>query len=206
MNGKSCLSEQAGNARAVWKKLTSLGLYLLPAVIILWVLGTGETQVYSLFQSPQSPVEAPTNTPEPAPVEVMPTDTPVPPPADTPVPPPTDTVAPPAQPTPEVIAPTEMVQPQAIQPATQPITEPVTSTLTQPPQATRVAPLQRQAGQVATSSGDSEVVVNQAKLIDTVVQGLAWGWICFGVIFLLLALALFPLLHLRGTYLKQNQK
>lgn len=202
MNGESCLSEQAGMVRAVWKKLASVGLYLLPAVIILWVLGTGETQVYSLFQSPQSPVEAPTNTPEPPPVEVMPTDTPVPPPIDTPVPAATDTVAPAVPPTPEVIAPTEIIQPQAAQP----VTQAVTSTLTQPPQTATGAPLKTQPPQQEASAGDSGVVVNQAKLIDTIVQGLAWGWICFGAIFLLLALAFFPLLHLRGTYLRQNRK
>ena len=50
-----------------------------------------------------------------------------------------------------------------------------------------------------------EVVINEVKLVDTLVEWFAWGWMCVGVVAVLAVLITFPLLQIRGAYLRRNQ-
>lgn len=53
---------------------------------------------------------------------------------------------------------------------------------------------------------DAGVVINEVKLIDTIFQWFAWGWMCLGVGFILLILLIFPFLQIRGSHLKRREQ
>ncbi|OQY48301.1 MAG: hypothetical protein B6242_02780 [Anaerolineaceae bacterium 4572_78] len=53
---------------------------------------------------------------------------------------------------------------------------------------------------------DSDVVVNQVKLIDTFFKGFLMLWMCFGVMAMLAILVVFPLLQFRGSQLRKKER
>ena len=193
------LKKSAGH---VSLRLTSV---ILLAVVMVWGLSATETPVYSLFQSsiqnsavatPTPP--PPTNTPAPPPAAA--TDTPLPPPAPTsaptqpaaqPTPAPTDTPAiqggaVPAQPTVAATAAPSQTEPAVLQPVapTEPTAVPAATAVTQPAPAGKV--------------------VNQVKLVDTIVKWLAYGWMCLGAMALVLIAGFFAYLHNRGKKLNHE--
>lgn len=121
----------------------------------------------------QSPVDTPEAT-----ATSLPTDTPAPAEpanaaAPTPLPVPTNTPRPEAPP-PELPPPPAPV-------------EGAQTTETQPP----------------LPPEDSGVVINEVKLIDTIVQWFAWLWLCAGVGIILLVPIIFLFLQLRGSRLSR---
>lgn len=191
-----------------------LTLVILLSTVAMWAFSATETPVYSLFQSSVQTSAVATPTPPPPP-----TNTPVPPPAatDTPVTAPaaTDTPQPPAAPT---SAPEQPPQPQAVPtdtPAIQSgaVPEQPTATPTIVPSQTEPAVLQPIAPTEPTPAPETTVapavpdtgrVVNQVKLVDTIVEWLAYGWMCLGAMALILVAGFFAYLHNRGKKLNHE--
>jgi len=59
------------------------------------------------------------------------------------------------------------------------------------------------APQVSSPEATSAMVVNEVKLIDTIVQWIAWLWLCVGVGVILLVPIFFLFLQLRGSRLNR---
>ncbi len=232
MEGDASLRRSFGllqQAKSIPDRRGRIGLaaLMILAALLTWGLAGPQQPVYSLFQSSiqqstvatPTPAPPPTNTPAPQP----PTDTPVPPPTNTPV------VAAPAElpaeaPTP---APSETppeipggavpeAQPQSeTPPATEsqavPVTTPLTATI---PQQENAVPVGQATAVTASALGPLEpasttpgsgLVVNDAKLIDVLVEWLAYGWMCIGGGVLVLVALMFPLLHIRGKRLNRDE-
>ncbi len=169
-------------------KKFSLIAYALLAVVISLLLTGPAKPAYSFFQSPVDSPDSPVATPTP---EEPAEPTPAPPEEATPTPEPSATPAPTQPP-----APTEAPSEQL--PTATPIEVPPAAV--QPTLAPPLAPT------VAPVDPDAPMVVNEVKLIDTVVQVLAWLWLCVGVSVILLALILFPFLQIRGSLLKRKNR
>lgn len=167
-----------------------LTLVILLATVAIWGFSATETPVYSLFQSSVQNSAVATPTPPP------PTNTPVPPPAPTTAPPqpaaPTDTPAIQGGAVPEQPTATATIAPSQTEPA---VLQPIA------PTEPTVAPAATVAAEPAPAGGK---VVNQVKLVDTIVKWLAYGWMCFGAMALVLVAGFFAYIHNRGK--KLNRK
>ncbi len=187
-----------------------LTLVILLVTVALWGFSATETPVYSLFQSSiqnsavATPTPQPTNTPVPPPAA---TDTPIPPAAtDTPVPPAPTTapVQPAAQPT---VAPTDTA---AIQGGAVPAEPEATATIapsqTEPAVLQPIAPTEPTVAPKAPAAESVPAgrVVNQVKLVDTIVKWLAYGWMCLGGVALVLVAGFFAYIHNRGKKLNHE--
>lgn len=178
---------------------------IVASAVAIWAIAGGETPVYSLFQSSVQTSAVATPTPVP-PTPVPPTNTPVPPP-----PAPTDTpavVAPaPAEPTatqqiqggaaPDSAQPTPTTPPAQLNVVTntavlEPV-EPTPTTLRLPVPAPTIAPMP-----------NSGVVVNQVKLVDTLVQWLAYSLMCVGAVALVGLTGFFMFMNWRGKKLNRD--
>ncbi len=196
------LRKLAGNIplRLTW-------VVLLTAVAI-WGFSATETPVYSLFQSSvqtsavatPTPVPPPTNTPVPA-APAAATDTPVPPIAPT---------TPDKQPTQPPAAPTNtpVIQGGAV-PTQAESTPTIAPSQTEPavlhpiePTAPAASPAAVTPQALPTAAGG--MVVNQVKLVDTMVKWLAYGWLCLGGLALILVAGFFAYLHNRGKKLNRE--
>jgi hypothetical protein len=183
------LMNQGANHRLNLKASHRLALLFVAAVTITLLTANGNFAA-AFFQSPVSPVEG-----QPPPAE----EAPIPPSIEqaAPVAPPPDMpgaeqAAPPAE------LPASPVMPNAAPVAApQPVPLP---TLTRP---NRVAPL---PDNPADSS--SNLIVDQAEFVDTVIVTTAYVWLCCGIILILLIPLIFLFLHIRGRskILKEEQR
>lgn len=95
-----------------------------------------------------------------------------------------------------------MPQPQQTQPEASP-TVPVSETepaVLQPIEPTTPPP----TAESPAPAPEGGRVVNQVKLIDTVVEWLAYGWMCLGAMALVLVAGFFAYIHNRGKKLDHD--
>jgi len=180
----------------LWPPLISLGrlsLLLVIALLLTFLLATGNVTAERLFQSPPSP-PAPPPTQEPAPPQPEPAQ-------PAPEQPATEQPAPeqpaPAQPSTEQ-PPTQQPAPQT--PALQPV-----SPLTMPPGQ---EPLPEEsvipvgAGKDSSASVDEAeapgLALDRAELIDTIIVSGAYIWFCCGIILIPLIPLTLLFLYIRG--------
>jgi hypothetical protein len=157
-----------------WRDIATLKTVwwlLLVGLVVALLLGGGTAAADRLFQSP------PTDTVAPSPTSPS-TSTPTPTSQDTPGPPtatlePSQTASPAAPtadtPTPEA-SPTDV---ESVVPA------PDTLTPTAPPAATEPSP-----GSDRYTPSEGELVFDWRLLVDTLILGLSWSWLCCGVLLL----------------------
>jgi hypothetical protein len=115
-----------------------------------------------------------------------------------PQPPPVDLLPP--QPDEVPVSPVMPGQPDNTAPSAAPLPAAVPTL----PRPSRVAPLPGNAPE----AGSSNLVVDQAEMIDTVVVTTAYVWLCCGIIAILLIPLIFLFLHIRGRskILKEEQR
>jgi len=174
--------------------------------LAIWAIAGGETPVYSLFQSSVQSSAVATPTPVP-PTPVPPTNTPVPPPPPAPTDTPVVAAPAPAEPTatqqiqqiqggaapePAQLTPTAQLDVVTNTAVLEPI-EPTPTALRLPAPAPTIAPVP-----------DSGVVVNQVKLVDTLVQWLAYSLMCVGAVALVGLTGFFVFINWRGKKLNRD--
>jgi len=185
-----------------------VALFLVSILVTLWIANSSVT-AESLFQSPESPVAPPPTQPpptQPPPTQPPPTQ---PPPTQPPPTEPPPVEQPPTEPPPAEQPPAEQPpaeQPPVDQPAT---TEPATPT-PQPTDTQTIAPEQptpsisrpprsRSDQDMSGEDGDaSNLILDEAEFIDTVVVSGAYVWLCCGVILFLLVPIFMLILYIRG--------
>lgn len=175
-----------------------MALLFVAALGLTFALTGANVTADSLFQSPQSPVEA-------APPPVNPTPIPPPQPAE-PVAPAQDQTAP-VEPAPATGSEPQPAPVDAGQPAPadsgQPVLEgetPLPPPLPEPERPSRRDP-------TPPGGDDAQMVVDQAEFIDTVVVSFAYVWLCCGIVLILVIPLIFLFLHIRGRskMLKEEQ-
>ncbi len=187
-------------------------LVIAVSAVAIWAVAGGETPVYSLFQSSVQTSAVATPTPVPPtpvpPTPVPPTNTPVPPPA------PTDTpaVAAPVPAEPTATQPVQQIQggaaPDPVQPT--PTAPPVQSNVVtntavlEPVEPTPTALRLPAPSPTLAPVSDSGVVVNQVKLVDTLVQWLAYSLMCLGAVALVGISGFFVFMNWRGKKLNRD--
>jgi hypothetical protein len=194
------------NRQKLFSPLASLGclpLLFIVALLVTCLLAAGNVTAEALFQSPQSPLAQPP--PAQPPVEQPPAEQP---PAEQPPAEQPPAEQPPAEQPPVEQPPVE--QPAAEQPpvepppAEQPPTEPEpplepSASETQLPQEPPPEPLEIGRDELPLEEEvSSNLILDEAELIDTVVVSGAYIWLCCGVILFLLVPLSLLLLYIRG--------
>ena len=176
--------------RAVVSLLNStparLVLLFIIAVTVTLVVSDNSAIADVLLQSPASPVEQPQQ--QPAPPQPAPAQPEAQPQANEPV---TEIVSP--------ISPVSPVEAESQQPA--PILEPAAAP---PAESQPYQPRERVDDE--EESGESNFILDQAELIDTVVVSTAYVWLCCGFILLLLIPLVFIFLQIRGRSKIQKEE
>ncbi len=174
-----------------------LVLFFIIAVTITLVISDNNAIADVLLQSPASPVEQPQQQPPP--------EQPVP--AQPPAPAQPEAQPQANEPVTEIVSPISPVSPVSPAEVESQQSAPVLKPAAEPPAEPQPYQLrERDESADDETGGESNLILDQAELIDTVVVSTAYVWLCCGFILLLLIPLVFIFLQIRGRSKIQKEE